>query len=620
MLGQNVTVANRADGIALHGVSRLFGKTAEHDALRGLDCLCLQQRFILIQHDDILLCGRRVRRRLRRMQLHCDGIFISRDLRRRVGRNHELRGELAVAARRRHRKGGADQALCRDAHEGLGAAAVRPCIGILARSTAAKDGRGHGIRSARLRGNGDGCDAVDLRLAGHGEILRLEPLIRLEHVPVGRLLAADKGFPGCNGLLQRVPVVGCAVLSLRQLFALRDQIVEHQKHLEHIVLVRDLVHQLIIEPVAVIGGDDRLVVDAQTVRLHRVEETVEKRLGQIADEHEFGVVVPAVIRGGRRLIALESGQIADGLVEILIGHFHDRDIKLGEDRAQTRSARGVAFEVIQDDAVFRDLIVRRNDRDGGGNVVYLFALPLHMGQAQLDEELFARLKRRRVVEVERQLSPSLAAHAGVGLGDHAADAEILPKLIVLDLIVRIFTGAGIDRHVAVELVAHRQILVRVIDRQGDGGRVALDRADRERCVGRAPIRRGLHNQHRRARFFSAGRQHKLQLAANLQTADADIERLIGLRTVQAAGDQHLRRFSVQRIAVKLIELVFRIFDAAVKAHGCGQIRHACRNLLRQQIGAGLLLFGGRLDRYRLRLRQKRIAESAAPEARYWMPQ
>ena len=57
----------------------------------------------------------------------------------------------------------------------------------------------------------------------------------------------------------------------------------------------------------------------------------------------------------------------------------------------------------------------------------------------------------------------LAAHAGVGLGDHAADAEILPKLIVLDLIVRIFTGAGIDRHVAVELVAHRQILVRVID-------------------------------------------------------------------------------------------------------------------------------------------------------------
>lgn len=71
-----------------------------------------------------------------------------------------------------------------------------------------------------------------------------------------------------------------------------------------IVRIRDLVHPLIIEPAAVIGGDERLGVDAQAVRLHRVEEAVEKRLGQIADQHEFGIVVLVIAHGGCRLCHL----------------------------------------------------------------------------------------------------------------------------------------------------------------------------------------------------------------------------------------------------------------------------------------------------------------------------
>ena len=142
-----------------------------------------------------------------------------------------------------------------------------------------------------LLGDGNGCGTCNLLLAGNSQIFRLQRFIGCGHIVIARVFAADQGFPGCNCRLQCVPVCRSTIFLRRQLFAFFDHVVELNKHLEHAVFISNLIHQLVVAGIPVVCCDDRLVIDAQAVCLHGVQETVQQSFRQIADQHELRTVV-----------------------------------------------------------------------------------------------------------------------------------------------------------------------------------------------------------------------------------------------------------------------------------------------------------------------------------------
>ena len=101
------------------------------------------------------------------------------------------------------------------------------------------------------------------------------------------------------------------------------------------MFISNLIHQLVVAGIPIICRDDCLVIDAQAVRLHGVQETVQQSFRQIADQHELrAVVFPGIGRLGG-LIAVKPSQISHRLIETGVGHLLHGDVQLAEDGAQS---------------------------------------------------------------------------------------------------------------------------------------------------------------------------------------------------------------------------------------------------------------------------------------------
>ena len=589
-LRQDVAAAHGADGVHPDGVGGLFGQTGEGDALGRRYGFGRRRRAVEKQLRDILRGGGSVFTRGGFPEPDGDRAGTGGDGGRGQRGDLKLGGERAVEARTCHGDGGSDEPLRGNSGDGAGRFSAAPAVFVLRALRPVLHGNGQGESAALLGRERDDGGAGQLRQTRHSQILRLQRLIGGGERLIGRLLAADQTLRRGQRRLEGRPAGRRAVLRLRQRFALGGHAAERQEHLEHAVLPGDLVHQLAEAHIPVVGGDYRFVVDPQAVFLHGFQEPVQQRLRQIADQHELGGAVLAVIGRAGGFIALQTRQIADGFIQPGIGHLLHGDGEPFQNGPQPPAAGGICAQVVQDHLIVRDLRLGGEDWDGGGDIVHLLALPLHMGQTQLDKELFTRFELGVLEEREGQTAAGLRALTGVCLGHRAAERVVLPKLAVLDLFIRVRTGAGVYRHVAVKLIAHGEVLVGVVHGQGHGIGVAFHGADGKRGVGRSPVGGGQDGDDVGADLLASGGQHELKTATGLERADPQPDGLVEGAAVETAVIEQLRRFRVQRIAAELIELVVRGADAGVEAQGGRQIRHSGGEPLGEDVGGGRLLF------------------------------
>ena len=129
-----------------------------------------------------------------------------------------------------------------------------------------------------------------------------------------RLVAADHRIGIRNGLLQCLPVLACAVNLFVQFFRIFYEAVQRDQHLEGVVLFLDVLDQFMEFVFPVVLCHDSLVVDAQAVCLHLIQEPVQQRLGQVAKQHELGIKGCSCPFRFGSFVAIQSGQITNRLV------------------------------------------------------------------------------------------------------------------------------------------------------------------------------------------------------------------------------------------------------------------------------------------------------------------
>ena len=333
----------------------------------------------------------------------------------------------------------------------------------------------------------------------------------------GRLQLLQRGFLGredllgaTQGRLECLPVVGGTVGAFFQLLRLRDQPVQFQQRLEHIMFLRNVAHQFMEFHIPVVGRDHSLVVDPQTVRLHGVQEFIQQSLRKIAQQHELRIRHRAGVLLAGSFIAIQPGQMAHCLIQLLRSDGFRRDIQFRQNRPHPDASGGVLPQVVEHHLRVGHRLVFAYNGNRRGQIIHFLAFPFRVGQAQLDNQPVTGVQFRAVLNGNGQFrTPGSIAVVGVDLPHPLGQSQIFPQFLAFKLRVAVAAGELIDGYIAVEVRSHGNVFIRVVNLHTDALGIGFHRRHIECGIGRSPIGRRLHGQDIRPGFHAVGGQYDL---------------------------------------------------------------------------------------------------------------
>ena len=185
--------------------------------------------------------------------------------------------------------------------------------------------------------------------------------------------------------------------------------------------------------------------------------------------------------------------MAHRFIQLLRSDGFRQDIQFRQNCPHPGTPRSVLTQVVEHHLRVGHRLVFAYNGHRRGQIIHFLTFPFRVGQTQLDNQPVTGVQHRAVLNGNGQFrTPGSIAEVRVDLSHPLGQGQIFPQFLAFKLRIAVAAGELVDGHIAVEVLSHGNVLIRIVNLHTDALGIGFHRRHIECGIGRSPIGRRLH--------------------------------------------------------------------------------------------------------------------------------